>query len=178
MRTPLTTLGQTVDSTTIERRPPLRSVLTFCLAASLCLVVGCSSSKKVVPLVPLPLDARASQQAVSLNEGGAAAYEAKQFPEAKALFEQAVAAAPEVGAARYNLALALNALGETQAAHDQFLEAATLEPGNKVIWDSPALRPYGNPEATKSASSVPSNPNRRSAAGMGGYGGGGMGGMR
>lgn len=136
---------------------------------------ACSSTPKAAPLVPLPLDSRATPQALTLNEEGMAAYQHQQFPEAKVLFEKAVAAAPELGAARYNLALALNALGDSQAAHDQFLEAATLEPGNKVIWDSPALRPYGNPESAKPASSVPQNPNRRSAAGVGGYGGGGIG---
>lgn len=148
------------------------------MAAGWLLLTACSSTPKAVPLVPLPLDARASTQVVALNDQGMSAYQQHQFPEAKALFEQVVAAAPDLGAARYNLALALNALGDSQGAHDQFIEAATLEPGNKIIWDSPALRPYGNPEGTKAASNVPQNPNRRSAAGMGGYGGGGVGSPR
>lgn len=148
------------------------------LAFALLFSAACSSKPKVVPLVPLLLDARASATAVALNQQGVEAYQQKRFPESKALFEQVVAAEPALGAGRYNLALALNALGDTQAAHDQFIEAATLEPGDKVIWDSPALRPYGNPESVKASSSVPQNPNRRSAAGMGGYGSGGMGGMR
>lgn len=148
------------------------------LAIALVVSVSCAGKQKAAPLVPLVLDGRASAAAAALNQQGVEAYQQKQFPEAKALFEQVVAAEPELGAGRYNLALALNALGDTQAAHDQFLEAATLEPGDKVIWDSPALRPYGNPESVRASSSVPQNPNRRSAAGMGGYGAGGMGGMR
>ncbi len=118
--------------------------------AVLLFMAGCAKDKPK-PLVPLPLDARASQQAVALTEQGAAAYQSKQFDEAKSYFEQALTAAPKLGATHYNLALALNAIGDAQAAHDQFLEAATLEPGNRVIWDSPALHPYGNPEVEKKA---------------------------
>ena len=146
--------------------------VVFALVAAL----GCSRTPKAAPLVPLPLDTRATAQAVSLTEEGTTAYQSGQYPEAKAFFEQAVTAAPELGAAHYNLALALNALGDTQAAHDRFLEAATLEPGDKIIWDSPALRPYGNPEGAK-ASAVPTNPSRRGAMG-GGYGMGGTGSPR
>jgi hypothetical protein len=45
--------------------------------------------------------------------------------------------------------LALNAMGDTEQAHQQFMEAANLAPGDKVIWDSPALSPYGDPEVPK-----------------------------
>ncbi len=138
----------------------------------LLVALGCSGTPKAAPLVPLALDSRATPQAIALTEQGTAAYQGGQFPEAKVYFEQAIAEVPELGAAHYNLALALNALGDTQAAHDRFLEAATLEPGHKIIWDSPALRPYGNPEGTKTAVGVPQNPNRRSPVG-GGYGSGG-----
>ena len=146
------------------------------LVIGVAVALGCSRTPKAVPLVPLPLDTRATVQAVTLTEQGTSAYQSGQYPEAKALFEQAVTTAPELGAAHYNLALALNAMGDTQAAHDQFLEAATLEPGHKIIWDSPALRPYGNPEGTKT-SAVPTNPSRRGAMG-GGYGTGGSGSPR
>lgn len=156
----------------------MRTSVIGVLALLTLILAACSGTPKAAPLVPLPLDSRATPQAIAVNEQGITAYQQQQFPEARAFFEKAVAAAPEVGAARYNLALALNALGDSQAAHDQFLEAATLEPGHKVIWDSPALRPYGNPEGARTASSVPQNPNRRSAAGMGGYGGGGIGSPR
>jgi hypothetical protein len=40
----------------------------------------------------------------------------------------------------------LNALGDSEVARQHFLEAADLSPGDKIIWDSPALSPYGNPE--------------------------------
>lgn len=119
-------------------------------SAILLVLAGCAKDKPK-PLVPLALDARASQQAITLTEQGTVAYQARQFDEAKSYFERALTAAPKLGATHYNLGLALNAVGDAQAAHDQFLEAATLEPGNRVIWDSPALHPYGNPEVEKRA---------------------------
>jgi hypothetical protein len=42
--------------------------------------------------------------------------------------------------------LALYALGDTEQARPQFMEAANLAPGDPVIWDSPALRPFGDPK--------------------------------
>jgi Tfp pilus assembly protein PilF len=120
------------------------SLLVFMLAA----VVSCTKSKPK-PLVPLNLGTGATSEAQSLTQRGTEAYEAKQFAEAKSYFDQAVKAAPDSGAAHYNLALALNAVGETEQAHQQFIEAANLAPGDKVIWDSPALRPFGSPAAPK-----------------------------
>ena len=100
-------------------------------------------------MVPLALESGVKPQAVTLTEQGTQAYQAKQFDEAKNYFSQAVAAAPQSGPAHYNYALALHALGDTEQARQQFMEAANLAPGDKVIWDSPALRPYGNPELSK-----------------------------
>ena len=110
--------------------------------------VACSKSK-AKPLVPLALESGVKPQAVALTEQGTQAYQARQFDEAKNYFSQAVAAAPQSGPAHYNYALALNALGETEQARQQFVEAANLAPGDKVIWDSPALRPFGSPESPK-----------------------------
>ena len=110
-------------------------------------VVACA--KKSKPLVPLALDSGVKPQAEVLTEQGTQAYQAKQFDEAKNYFSQAVATAPQSGQAHYNYALALNALGDTEQARQQFMEAANLAPGDKVIWDSPALSPFGNVEAPK-----------------------------
>ena len=128
-------------------------------------VVACSKSK-AKPLVPLALESGASAQAISLNEQGTQAYRAGEYEEAKKNFAQTVAAAPQSGPAHYNYALALNALGETEAARKQFIEAANYAPGDKIIWDSPALSPYGNPETEEKKVAAPQNPNRR--GGMGG----------
>lgn len=112
-------------------------------------MTACSSKPKAKPLVPLALvDGAVKPQAITLTEQGTQAYQAKQFEDAKKYFEQAVAAAPQSGQAHYNYALALNALGDSETARQQFLEAANLAPGDKTIWDSPALSPYGNPAVT------------------------------
>jgi len=110
--------------------------------------VACSKNKGK-PLVPLALESGVKPQAVTLTEQGTQAYQARQFDDAKKYFSQAVAAAPQSGPAHYNYALVLNALGDTEQARQQFVEAANLAPGDKVIWDSPALRPFGNPESPK-----------------------------
>ncbi len=111
---------------------------------------ACSSKPKVKPLVPLALvDGGVKPQAIAYTEQGTQAYQAKQFEEAKSLFGKAMEAAPQSGQAHYNSALALNALGDSETARQHFLEAANLAPGDKTIWDSPALSPYGNPESAK-----------------------------
>jgi len=126
---------------------------------------GCSSKRK--PLVPLPLaDPGATSQAVTWTTQGTQAYQGKQFDEAKQYFEQALGAAPESGQAHYNYALALNALGEATKARQHFLDAANLAPGDKVIWDSPALAPYGDPETKTRSKDRPYGTKRPTFGGM------------
>lgn len=120
------------------------------------------AKKKGKILLPLALEPTAISQAVALTEQGTKAYQGKDFEEAKQYFSQAIAAAPESGPAHYNLALALNALGESEQARKHFIEAANLAPGDKVIWNSPPLAPYGDPETEEKVKPVPpQNPNRR-----------------
>ena len=125
------------------------------LGVILLLIGSIACSKKSKPLVPLPLEAGIKPQVLTLTEQGTQAYQAKQFDDARNYFSQAVAAAPESGPAHYNYALALHALGDTEQARRQFMEAANMAPGDKVIWDSPALRPYGNPESPKKKTLFP-----------------------
>ena len=127
-------------------------------------MTACSQKRK--PLVPLLLEGEVKSQAATLTEQGTQAYQAKQFEEAKRYFEQAVAAEPRSGQAHYNYALALNALGDSEVARQHFIAAADLAPGDKVIWDSPALSPYGNPENKNKAKLRPNMP-RRSSFGSG-----------
>lgn len=134
------------------------------------LLVGAGCFQKRKPLVPLSLIGEAQPQAVTLTEQGTQAYQTQQFEEAKRYFEQAVTEAPKSGQAHYNYALALNALGESEVARKHFLEAADLSPGDKVIWDSPALSPYGNPENKNKKMPGPYTP-RRSSFGSGMPGG-------
>jgi tetratricopeptide (TPR) repeat protein len=127
-----------------------RMIYVAVLVATLIVVgmVACSKTK-AKPLVPLALEPGVKPQAVALTEQGTQAYQGKQFEEAKTYFSQAVTAAPESGQAHYNYALALYSLGDTEQARQHFLEAANLAPGDKTIWDSPALHQFGNPESAK-----------------------------
>jgi len=127
--------------------------------------VACSSKRK--PLVPLSLtDPGVTSQAVTWTDQGSQAYQVKQFGEAKQYFEQALAAAPQSGQAHYNYALALTALGEAAEARQHFLDAANLAPGDKVIWDSPALAPYGDPDTKARTKDRPYGTQRPTFGGM------------
>ncbi|MCC2642136.1 MAG: exported protein of unknown function, TPR-like [Nitrospira sp.] len=109
---------------------------------------ACTHSKPK-PLVPLELTYGTNEQALALNNRGTEAFQAGQLAEAKDYFGQLIKTVPDSGQARYNYALTLNALGDTEQARQQFIEAANLAPGDKVIWDSPALRPFGSPQSQK-----------------------------
>lgn len=136
------------------------------LAVVLLLVSGGACSQKRKPLVPLVLDSEVKAQATALTEQGTHAYQAQQYEEAKQYFEQAMAAAPQSGPAHYNYALALNALGDSEVARQHFLEAANLSPGDKTIWDSPALSPYGNPDNKNRTKARPYGTHRPNFGGM------------
>lgn len=146
----------------MQKTIPRLTILSIVLV--LVAMTACSQKRK--PLVPLALDGEAKSQAAALTEQGTQAYQAKQFEEAKQYFEQAVTVAPQSGQAHYNYALALNALGDSELARQHFITAADLAPGDKVIWDSPALSPYGNPENKNKAKMRPNVP-RRSSFGSG-----------
>ena len=145
---------------------------TAIVSIALILVAMTACSQKRKPLVPLVLEGEVKSQATMLTEQGTQAYQAKQFEEAKRYFEQAVVTEPQSGQAHYNYALALNALGNSEVARQHFIEAADLAPGDKIIWDSPALSPYGNPENKNKPNLRPNMPSRSSfGSGMpsGGY---------
>jgi Flp pilus assembly protein TadD len=136
------------------------------LGLMLALIGATACSQKRKPLVPLALDDAVKPQATALTEQGTHAYQAHQYEEAKRYFEQAVGAAPQSGPAHYNYALALNALGEADVARQHFMEAADLSPGDKTIWDSPALSPYGNPENKDRTKARPYGTHRPNFGGM------------
>ena len=144
----------------------IKQVAVF--AAIFLLLIGASAcSSKQKSLVPLVLaDLGVQPQAVAWTEQGTQAYQAKQFGEAKQYFKQVIAAVPESGQAHYNYALALNALGEAAEARQHFLEAANLAPGDKVIWDSPALAPYSDPETKTRTRDRPYGTQRPTFGGM------------
>ncbi len=133
----------------IATHPDVRITVMAVMAVLLAIgLSACAGEPKVKGREPLLLAPNVPQTAQQYTSQGTGAFQAGQYDEAKALFAQAVSAAPNSGEAHYNLGLALFKLGDTEAARDQFMQAANLSPGNKVIWDSPALSAYGSPEST------------------------------
>ena len=117
---------------------------------------GCSS--KPDPVAPLTLSAPSGTNPsalIYLNAGNQRFTEGR-WGAAKLQFEQAVKAQPKLAEAHYNLALALERLGDAEQAKHHYIEAANLAPGHKVIWNSPPLRRYGNvPDKPRSNTSSP-----------------------
>lgn len=152
-------------------KKPYMTVVTV-LWIVLVLASGMACSQKRTPLGPLALEGEVKSQATQLTEQGTHAYHARQFEAAKQYFEQAMTAAPNSGQAHYNYALALKALGNRDVARRHFLEAANLAPGDKIIWDSPALAPYGNPETETNESRYVERPDGTVRPGLGNMPGG------
>ena len=122
-------------------------------SASLALLVavtGCSLLNPPPPLRPaLPANGCQPASVVTYNQAGIAHYKERQLEAAKAEFLMAVSAGPKCAEAHYNLGNTLWYLGEKDEARTHLLQAADLAPGNAVIWDSPVLRPYGEPQKEK-----------------------------
>ena len=133
--------------------------------------MGCASDKPA-PFMVLdpPPDTNVQVQAY-LTEGNRLFREGR-WEGARQQFHAAVQAQDDLAEAHYNLALAMDHMGNQAGAKPHFIKAANLAPGNKVIWDSPPLRRYGNvPDAPAGATSSPTIPN----LGIGGGGGPGGG---
>lgn len=119
------------------------------LLASLA-VWGCSILNPPSSLRPtLPANNCQPLSVTKHNLAGMAHYKERRLEPAKEEFLVAVEEGPKCAEAHYNLGLTLTYLGEKDEARKHFIEAADLAPGNQVIWDSPALRPYGEPQKEK-----------------------------
>lgn len=123
---------------------------------------ACSSTPKAKLRSPLAVGPGVPSSVVKLTQQGTQAHLAGHYEQAQTYFQQAVTLAPNSAEAHYNLGLSLFALGDTERARERFIEAANLAPGDKVIWDSPALRPFGAPEPaiTKESKETPYNTQR------------------
>jgi tetratricopeptide (TPR) repeat protein len=115
----------------------------FALVIGLLLEGGCQSSP-ARKLLPAP--AGVSVPAAQHNEAGILAYDQSQWEQARQHFEAAITAAPSLAEAHFNLGMALYKLRAFKDGDQHFIEAANLAPGNKVIWNSPALKHVTVPE--------------------------------
>jgi len=102
---------------------------------------GCATGPP--PELTLRAPAGTAPEAVTLMEEGNRLFAAGQWEPSKQRYEAAIKAQPPLAEAHYNLALALERLGDQASARSHYIEAANLAPGHKVIWNSPPLRRHG-----------------------------------
>ncbi len=120
-----------------------RAFLVLLAAAT----AGCSWLNPTPTLrPPLPTNGCQPASVSQYNQAGIAHYKEQRLEAAKAEFLMAVSEAPKCAEAHYNLGNTLWYLGEKEEARTHLLRAADLAPGNAVIWDSPVLHPYGEPQ--------------------------------
>ncbi|MDH5427812.1 MAG: tetratricopeptide repeat protein [Nitrospirota bacterium] len=118
-------------------------------------ILGCSSDKPAPLMVLDPPPNTVTQVQTYLTEGNRLFREGR-WEGARQQFQAAVQEQPDLAEAHYNLALAMDHMGDRDAAKPHFIKAANLAPGHKVIWDSPPLRRYGNvPDKPVEATSSP-----------------------
>ncbi len=146
-------------------------VLSVCCLFFLVLQ-GCASDKSAPLMVLDPPSQSMAQVKTYLSEGNRLFREGR-WEGARQQFQAAVEAQPDLAEAHYNLALAMDFMGDGAGAKPHYITAANLAPGHKVIWNSPPLRRYGNvPDKPIEAGATPVLP----GVGGGGIGGGGPGG--
>ncbi len=133
---------------------------------------GCSSNKPT-PLMVLDPPTQSKAQVQTYLAEGNRLFREGRWEGARQQFQAAVDAQPDLAEAHYNLALAMDFMGDGAGAKPHYITAANLAPGHKVIWNSPPLRRYGNvPDKPIEAGATPVLP----GVGGGGIGGGGPGG--
>jgi Tfp pilus assembly protein PilF len=107
-------------------------------------VAGCGGTEVKPSERTLRAPAGTTPQAVAAVEEGNRLFAAREWEAAKKQYEAAIKAQPSLAEAHYDLALALDKLGDKAAAKKHYIEAADLAPGHKVIWNAPPLRRHGD----------------------------------
>ena len=121
------------------------------------MVVGCAGPRKaeVRPLhAPTGTTAAVSQQ---LEQGNQLLLK-EDWAGARDTYLATIQAEQTLAEAHYNLALALEKLGEKAEARKHYVAAANLAPGNKIIWDAPPLRKYDSELTLGKKSWMDANP--------------------
>ena len=151
--------------------PGMRFGLLGLLSCVFLVNFGCTSDKPASLMVLDPPPNTVTQVQTFLAEGNRLFREGR-WGGASQQFQAAIREQPDLAEAHYNLALAMDHMGDRAGAKPHYIKAANLAPGHKVIWNSPPLRRYGNvPDKPIDPSTSPVLP-----AGIGGVGGGGAGG--
>ncbi len=105
------------------------------------LVTACSGAPPKQTLTLAPPTTALAVAAALVTEGNQY-FETQTWEKARASYEAALKAQKTLAEAHYNLALTLERMGDAQGAKLHYLEAASLAPGNKTIWNAPPLRKH------------------------------------
>ena len=148
-----------------------------CIFIGLLFLGACASTPEPVKQPTLNAPANASPTVRSAMSEGNQLFASGRWEAAKGQYEKVLQEKKTVAEAHYNLALVLDRLGKRKEARPHYMEAANLAPGNKVIWNSPVLRRYGDVAVEKkSNAAAPALPSLGGAGGALGGGGGAPGG--
>ena len=147
----------------------------LCVYGFAFLATSCTTPDKVQQptLHPPPGN---NAKASSAVEQGNRLFAEGRWEAARQQYDLAIQAQSDLAEAHYNMALALERLGNQEEARRHYIEAANLAPGHKVIWDSPPLRRYGNVPEKDGGGPPPVLPALGGSRGPLGGGGGGYGG--
>ncbi|MBS0168927.1 MAG: tetratricopeptide repeat protein [Nitrospira sp.] len=117
----------------------MRRILCAALVVTACM--GCAGPRKA-EIRPLRAPAGTSTAISQQMEEGNRLLVQEDWAAARQVYLDTIQADPTLAEAHYNLALALERVGEKAEARKHYVAAANLAPGNKVIWDAPPLRKY------------------------------------
>jgi Flp pilus assembly protein TadD len=123
-------------------RPRVRWMMALVVMG---LLGGCAALEKEERTLRAP--AGTPPAAMAAMEEGNRLFAAREWALATVQYAMAIKAQPSLAEAHYNLAAALEMLGDDAGARRHYIEAANLAPGHKVIWDSPPLRQHGMVES-------------------------------
>ena len=103
------------------------------------MAAACAASRAAPPAQVLAAPATTVEKAALYMAEGTRYFLAREWSQASQAFQQAVTAQPELAEAQYNLAVSLDHEGKTAEAKKHYFQAASLAPGNKIIWSAPPL---------------------------------------
>lgn len=120
-------------------------------------IVGCAGPRKA-EVRPLHAPAGTATAVSEQLEQGNQLLIKQEWAGARDAYLVTIQADRSLAEAHYNLALALEKLGEKAEARKHYVAAANLAPGNKIIWDAPPLRKYDSELTLEKKSWMDANP--------------------
>ncbi len=119
----------------------MKKLVELALVAVVTVAIGIFAWTGIGNAAP-PLKTAAGSTAEAHNNEGIEQYNQEDWQDAQGHFKEAVKADPQSGEAHYNLALALDKMGEHMSAAKHFKMAADLGQGNPEIENSRILKAH------------------------------------